>query len=88
MIEFREKYKDKYVTAEEAVKQIKDGDRVVIGHACGEPQALTREFAKHMLQLENVETTHMIGMGESAYCLKEAEGHVRHNSLFAGNKNE
>ena len=79
---------NKYVTAKKAVKQIKDGDRVVIGHACGEPQALTREFAKHALQLENVETTHMIGMGESAYCLKEAEGHVRHNSIFVGNKNE
>lgn len=80
--------KNKYVTAREAVKKIKDGDRVAIGHACGEPQALTREFAKYARQLKNVETVHMIGMGESAYCLKEAEGHVRHNSIFVGNKNE
>jgi len=80
--------KNKYITAREAVKKIKDGDRVAIGHACGEPQALTREFAKYARQLKNVETVHMIGMGESAYCLKEAEGHVRHNSIFVGNKNE
>ena len=80
--------KNKYITAREAVKKIKDGDRVAIGHACGEPQALTREFAKYVRQLKNVETVHMIGMGESAYCLKEAEGHVRHNSIFVGNKNE
>lgn len=88
MKDFREKYRNKYVTAEEAVKKIKNGDRVAIGHACGEPRALTREFSKYALQLTGVETTHMIGMGESAYCLEKAKGHVRHNSIFVGNKNE
>lgn len=88
MINFKDKYKEKYVTASEAVKHIKDGDRVVIGHACGEPQALTRALVEHAHNLKNVETVHMVGVGESAYCKEEMDGHIRHNSLFVGNKNE
>jgi len=74
------------VTAEEAVRCIKDGDRVVIGHACGEPVALTSAFSRRIPELTGVETVHMVGMGESLYCLPEAEGHVHHNSLFVGGK--
>lgn len=88
MDNFKKKYQHKIVTAEEAVKQIKDGDRVAIGHACGEPQALTEAFSKYASTLKDVETVHMIGMGDSSYCKEEAQGHVRHNSLFVGGKTE
>lgn len=88
MSNYKEAYKDKFVSAEDAIKQIQDGDIVAIGHACGEPRALTREFSAYVHNLKNVETVHMIGMGESAYCLEEAKDYVRHNSIFVGNKNE
>jgi len=74
----------KKVTALQAVTEIKDGDRVVIGHACGEPVALTRALGERMTQLRDVETVHMVGMGESLYCAPEASGHIRHNSVFVG----
>jgi len=73
-----------YITADEAVRKIKNGDRVAIGHACGEPQALTDAMARFMTELRDVETIHMVGMGKSAYCAPEAEGHIRHNSIFLG----
>ncbi|MGF6367155.1 4-hydroxybutyrate CoA-transferase [Aequitasia blattaphilus] len=88
MNKFKEAYKEKFVSAEDAVQHIQDGDRVAIGHACGEPQALTRAFTSRVQNLKNVETVHMIGMGDSAYCLEESKDHVRHNSIFVGNKNE
>lgn len=88
MLNYKEKYQDRIVCADEAVKHIKDNDRVVIGHSCGEPKALTRALCGFMEQLKGVETTHMLGVGESGYCTKEAEGHIRHNSLFVGTKNE
>lgn len=88
MANFKIKYREKCVTASEAVKHIKDGDRVVIGHACGEPQALTRALSGYAHNLKNIETIHMIGVGESAYCKEEMDGCIRHNSLFVGNKNE
>ena len=34
---WQEVYKSKLVSAEEAIKAIRDGDRVVTGFACGEP---------------------------------------------------
>lgn len=88
MQNYNEIYQSKFVSAVEAVSHIKDGDRVAIGHACGEPQALTRVFAEHVKTLRGIETIHMIGMGESAYCREEYQDRVRHNSLFVGNKNE
>lgn len=77
-------FAEKYVTADEAVRKIKNGDRVAVGHACGEPQALTKALAGYMEELRDVETVHMVGMGESAYCRPEAKGHIRHNSVFVG----
>lgn len=71
-----------YVTAEEAVKCIKNGDRVAIGLGCGEASALVREFDKRIPELEDVETVQMLALGEAGYCAPEARGHVRHNSLF------
>ena len=37
---WKEIYNDRLMTAEEAVKKIKSKDRVVIGHAVGEPSYL------------------------------------------------
>ncbi|MFV0364839.1 MAG: acetyl-CoA hydrolase/transferase family protein [Suipraeoptans sp.] len=88
MENYREKYKDKMVSAAAAVTYIKDDDRVLIGHACGEPLALVDAFCENYKNYKNVETTHMVGKGESRYCNKEFEGHIRHNSMFVGNKTE
>ncbi|MCL2569539.1 MAG: 4-hydroxybutyrate CoA-transferase [Oscillospiraceae bacterium] len=76
----------KYVTAEEAIRQIKNGDRVAVGHACGEPRALTSAFGAYMSEVKDVEFVHMVGMGDSIHCTPEAVGHARLNSLFLGAK--
>lgn len=75
-------YSDKLITAKEAANKIKDGDRVVIGHACGEPTALVNAMVDNMKNYEGVETVHLVGMGEGKYVQPEAVGHIRHNSLF------
>ena len=81
-----DEYQVNYVTAAEAVSAVKDGDRIVIGHACGEPQALTKALGERISELSDIQTYAMIGMTESCYCSEEAEGHMRHNSLFVGGK--
>ncbi len=81
-------YANKHLPAEEAIRKIKSGDRVVVGHACAEPLALTNALRDYIPQLTDVETVHMVGMGESAYCKTGACGHTRHNSLFVGGKEE
>ncbi|MGB9662230.1 MAG: acetyl-CoA hydrolase/transferase family protein [Moorellaceae bacterium] len=84
MAKWQEEYKRKLVTAEEAVKCIASGNRVVVAHACGEPQVLIDALVKRAPELENVEIVHMVAMGKSEYCKPEMAGHFRHNSLFVG----
>ena len=71
-------------TAEEAVKAVKSGDRVVLGHACGEPQSIVDALIDRASELTNVEIAHEVPMGKGLYCLPEYEKSFRHNALFAG----
>ncbi len=80
----QELYKSKCVSAEEAVKHIKSGNRVVVGHACGEPSALVDAMVANKEQYENVELVHMVAMGKAEYCLPENEKHFHHNAIFVG----
>lgn len=77
-------YLSKIVSAQEAVDVIKSGDRVVLGHACGEPQLLVDAMVDRAAELENVEVVHMVAMGKGRYCLPENAKSFRHNAIFAG----
>ena len=44
---WKEIYDSKLVTANEAIKAIKDGDRVVTGFACGEPFGIERALVEN-----------------------------------------
>lgn len=81
---WQSRYQHKLVTAAEAVGKIESGDRVAVGHACGEPQALVRALVARSAQLRNVEIIHMVAMGESAYAQPGMESSFRHNALFVG----
>ena len=81
---WQEIYRSKLTTAEEAVSHIKSGDRVVNGHATGEPQELLRAIVANKERYQNVEIVHMVAMGKAEYCLPENSRHFIHNSLFAG----
>ncbi|NPV91467.1 MAG: acetyl-CoA hydrolase/transferase family protein [Firmicutes bacterium] len=83
-MDWQDYYHQRTVTAEEAVKAIKSGDRVVLGHACGEPQALPITMVERASELENVEVVHMVAMGRALYCAPGMERHFRHNALFVG----
>ncbi len=83
-MDWREVYNQKVVTAEEAVKHIASGNRVVVGHACGEPSYLLDIMVANKEQYENVEIVHMVAMGKAEYCLPENRKHFRHNAIFVG----
>ncbi len=71
-------------TASEAVKRIKSGDRVVVGHACAEPTHLVNAMVENAENYRDVELVHMVAMGKCEYCKPEYEGHFRHNAIFVG----
>ena len=74
----------KFVTAQEAVKHIKDGDRVVTAHSIGEPQTVVRAMVENYKNYKNVEVSHLLALGPCDYTKPEMKGHLWHNSLFAG----
>lgn len=85
MNNWRDLYQNKIVSAEEAVKIIKSGDRVVIGHACAEPQALVKALVDRAPEFENVELVHLMPVVPAQYAQPGMEKSFRHNVIFVGN---
>lgn len=77
-------YREKLTTAHDALKIVKSGNRIVTGHACGEPQVLVDALVAQAARLEQVEIVHMVAMGNAKYCQPGMEKHFRHNALFVG----
>ncbi len=84
MTNWKEIYQQRLTSAEEAVKLIKPGDRIVIGHAAGEPVALTDALVANAQAYEDVEIIHMVSLGKAGYCEPGMEKHFRHNAFFLG----
>lgn len=81
---WRQLYESRLTTADNAVKTIKSGDRVVIGHACSEPTSLVNALVTNKDSYKNVEIIHMLAMGKSDYVNKEMKNNFIHNALFVG----
>ncbi|MDR1835461.1 MAG: 4-hydroxybutyrate CoA-transferase [Fusobacteriaceae bacterium] len=81
---WKEEYKAKVKTAEEAVKAIKSGNRVVLGHAVGEPVYIVQKMVENYEAYKDVEVVNMVAMGPSGFAKPEMAGHFRVNSLFLG----
>ena len=83
-MDWRNEYKEKIVTAEEAVLKISSDQRVVCGHAVGEPSYLLDTMVKNKDKYKNVEIVHMVPMGKADYTKEELKEHFRHNAVFVG----
>ena len=77
-------YQEHVCTAEEAVKKIQSGNRIVFSHACGEPRILPGELVRRAGEFLKVEIVHMVPMGEALYCRPELASSFHHVSLFSG----
>ena len=77
-------YQSRLTTAQEAIKLIKSGNRVVVGHAAGIPNLVLEALADHCQDYENVEMVHMFTLGAMRYMNPGMEKHFRHNALFVG----
>ena len=83
-MDWREHYKSHRMSPEQAVNLIHDGDRVVFGHAVGEPIVFQRTMASMAEQFHGVEVAHMVYLGSGEYLQPGMEEHFRHNALFVG----
>lgn len=83
--DWTERYADKVMTAEEAIRKIKAGDRVFIGSACGEPQELVRTMSRMGDQLTDTELIHVMTLGVAPYTDPRYAANFRANAFFIGN---
>lgn len=83
-MDWKETYQSKLVTADEAVKLIKSGDRVVFAHAAGEPMAITDAMVRNAQAYKDVEVIQLVPMGKCGHCRPEMAEHFRMNAMFLG----
>jgi acetyl-CoA hydrolase len=77
-------YNKKLTTADEAAKQIKSGDNVVVQPGCAVPLQLVRAMVKRKNELENVTLYHILIVGDLPYVEPGMENHFRHKAFFIG----
>ncbi len=73
-----------YVSAEEAVKVIKSGNRVFIHSAAAAPEMLVNALTARKYDLENVEIVHLHTEGEAPYASPGMQKSFHVNALFVG----
>lgn len=77
-------YSTKVVSADEAVKAIKSGDKVAVHSNCAFPLTLIDALVKRKDELEDVELIHALSVGELPYLKPDMEKHFIHTSFFMG----
>lgn len=85
-MDWKETYKNKIVTAEQAVSHVQSGDKIIFGDWIGEPPALVRALCARAPELEGVEIIHGMSPGPHEYMAEGMESHFHHTSLFIGPK--
>ena len=60
MKNWKDIYSQKCTSKEEAISNIESGNRLVFGHAAGEPIVLVDELVRQKDRLRNVEIVHMV----------------------------
>ena len=76
-------YESRLKTPEEAIKLIKDGDRVVTAFGCCEPIGIERALVENYENYHDVQVTSMLLIGETPWVRDEVKGHFSFNSFFA-----
>jgi 4-hydroxybutyrate CoA-transferase len=75
-------YKSRVVTAQEAVKAIKPGNRVFLTGNVSVPQTVLAALVEHAPNLTDVEIVQVLTVGPADYVGPAMEGHLRVNTFF------
>ena len=75
-------YQSRVVTPEEAVRNIKYGDRVFLSGNCSVPQTVLAALVDYAPALQDVEIVQALTVGPADYVSPTLEGHLRVNTMF------
>ena len=84
MSNWKEVYRSKIKTPQEAVQEVKSGQRVFIGSGAAEPQLLVQALSERGAELADTQITHILTLGIAPYADPKLEDGFRHNALFIG----
>lgn len=80
--DWQEAYKPQILSATEAVKKIRPGQRIFIGTGVAEPLELVSMLTKRATELPDTEIVHLLTFGEAPYAHREMAQYFRVNSFF------
>ena len=72
------------ISAAEAVRQVRDGDLIIVPTGVGEPPALLTALSEQRRDFKDVKVSQILAMRKYAYIDPETTQHVRHVALFFG----
>jgi acyl-CoA hydrolase len=81
---WRDDYKNKLRSPEEAVKAVMSGDYVYLGGNAAVPIAIMKALSMRAEELTNVTLSHVLLIGEDPFSKQGMEKAFHHNSLFVG----
>jgi len=82
MLDWKQEYKERIVTADKAVSHIKDGNCVFSGQVSSFPKELEAALVRNKEQFRDVEIVQMFSLGEAPFCHPGLEKHFRYHTLY------
>lgn len=79
-----EAYRRKVMSADEALRLVRSGNRVYIHPGAAEPEDLVMALIRRADEVRDVEIVHLLTLGNADYVKPEMERHFRHLAFFVG----
>ncbi|MFS2054140.1 4-hydroxybutyrate CoA-transferase, partial [Variovorax sp. CT11-76] len=83
-MDFQDQYRRKRASAADAVRQVRNGDMIIVPTGVGEPPALLEALSEQRRDFRDVKVAQILAMRKYAYIDPETVEHVRHIALFFG----
>ncbi len=81
-MDWKKIYEDRKMSADEAVKLIKSGDKVVFAHAVAEPVAVVDAMVANKHLYKDITVSHMVTLGKGEYSKPENSDVFRYEGWF------
>lgn len=82
VVDWTTRYRDKTVTATEAIRKIQRGQRIFLGTGCGVPYHLVQELSKNANTMSDNEIIHLFTLGNTPSADRKFQSQFRHNTFF------
>ena len=84
MEDWRKIYQERLMSADEAVKLVKSGERWATTHATAESLVLANALCRRADELEGVKLWQGLNWGDAPYCDPKYHGHLDVDTIFCG----